>query len=66
MTEDRIAFHMEVSQGDKAHTSYVSVRVQGYWDLEMVDALLGFIVRQRRRLQRRGPLMLADIWDFLP
>ena len=62
-TADRIVFGMEVVQGSAAATSYVSVIVRGGWDMGMVDGLTSFIMRQRKRMERRGPLMLTDIWE---
>lgn len=60
----RVVFGMEVVQANSAAASYISVIVRGEWDMDMVDGLTGFIVRQiKRAKQRRGPLMLADVWD---
>jgi hypothetical protein len=59
----RVAFGLEIVQGNDAATSYVSVIVRGDWDMEMVEALSEFLVRTRKRLKKRGPLLLSDVWE---
>lgn len=59
-TEPRCVFGME------ATNSYLSVCVTGEWDIDMLEGLVEFVQRQRRRLAAhptvRGPL-LCDGWE---
>ena len=53
---ERVAFGMEVVRATDNLRSYISVHIEGEWDMELLEALAAFVARQRKRLETKEQL----------